>query len=89
MDDYNIDNVKTVEDRFIEVYNCITCEEPAVKKCVSCSELNKIEKVIKELREKMAGWEIAEGIQNACKKLENEHIFSAIVLNYFFYMPNL
>ena len=84
-----LQNVKHIEKEFLKINSCGPCGIESTKHCNDCHEVKKIGIIIDKYKQKYSSWEIAEGISNACDKIDNRKIFSAIILNYFFFMPSL
>ena len=83
-----MDNVEIIENRFIELYNCNGCYPQGIEKCSACVELKRIDAFIKEHNKHFTRWEIFDGINNACEKLQISQIHSLITLNFFFTIPD-
>jgi len=84
-----IQNVKNIEQEFLKINGCGPCSYEASRHCHDCNEVKKVGTMIDRYKQNYSSWEIAEGISNACDIIDNRKIFSAIILNYFFFIPSL
>ena len=78
-----MNNIQKIESKFVNTYKGHNCKTRSISKCCDCGEMKKIDVFIMDSGKRYSMWEITEGIANACRKMNNNHLLSVIFLNFF------